>query len=135
MELEELHVLQRQALAPDDAHAVAGQGVGVRRRPEDLAEAAGREHDGLAGEDVDLTGGELVGDDATGAAVGHQQVEHVELVEEVDVLLDALLVERLQDHVPGAVGGEARPAYRRLAVLAGVAAEPTLVDLAPRASG
>ena len=40
-------------------------------------------------------------------AVVHDQVEHVELVEERHPLLDALLVERLEDHVPGAVGGVA----------------------------
>src|SRR5690606_2163658 len=34
MELEELDVLERQALAPDDPDAVACEGVGVRRRLE-----------------------------------------------------------------------------------------------------
>ena len=67
VELEELHVLQRQTLAPDDAHAVAGQRVRVGRRTEDLAEAAGRQHHRLGREDMDLAGGELVGDDAGGA--------------------------------------------------------------------
>ena len=64
VELEELHVLERQALAPDDADAVAGEGVRVRGRLVDLAEAAGREDDGLGLEDVQVAGGELVGDDA-----------------------------------------------------------------------
>ena len=48
VELEELHVLQRQALAPDDADAVAGEGVRVRGGLVDLAEAAGGEDDALA---------------------------------------------------------------------------------------
>ena len=118
VELEELHVLQRQALAPDDAHAVAGQGVRVGRGLEDLAEPAGGEHDRLGVEDVDLAGGQLVGDRRPDDAApsGQQQVEHVELVEELDALLDAVLVERLQDHVAGAVGREAAsgaPAPRR----------------------
>jgi hypothetical protein len=47
-------------------------------------------------------------------------------------VLDALLVERLQDHVAGSVGREAGPPDGRLAVVAGVAAEPPLVDLAVR---
>ncbi len=59
-----------------------------------------------------------------------RQVEHVELVEELDVVLDAVLVQRLQDHVAGAVGGVAGPAHRSLAVVAGVPAEPALVDAA-----
>ena len=134
VELEELHVLQRQPLAPDDAHAVAGEGVRVGRRLEDLAEAAGGEHDGLGLEHVDLAGGELVGDDpgrpldAVAPSRRQHQVEHVELVEELDLVLDALLVERLQDHVAGAVGGEARAADGGLAVVARVPAEAALVD-------
>jgi hypothetical protein len=64
VELEELDVLERQALAPDDADAVARQGVGVRGRLVDLAEPAGREDDGLGVEDVEIAGRELVGDDA-----------------------------------------------------------------------
>src|SRR5690606_35800792 len=63
VELEELHILQRQALAPDDADAVAREGVGVRRRLVDLAEAARGEDDRLRLEDVHLAGRELVGDD------------------------------------------------------------------------
>ena len=62
--------------------------------------------------------------------LGHRDVEGVELVEELDVVLDAVLVERLQDHVAGAVGGVTGPAHRCLAVVAGVAAEPALVDAA-----
>ena len=52
------------------------------------------------------------------------------LVEELDAVLDALLVERLQDHVAGPVGREAGPADGRLAEVARVAAEAALVDLA-----
>jgi hypothetical protein len=132
VELEELHVLEREALAPDDAHAVAGEGVGVGRGAEHLPEAAGGEDDRLGVEDVDLAGRELVGDDAgcldaAGRLLGHD-VEDVELVVELHVVLDALLVERLQDHVAGAVGREAGPAYGGLAVVAGVTAEAALVD-------
>ncbi|GMA34859.1 hypothetical protein GCM10025876_10630 [Demequina litorisediminis] len=89
---------------------------------------------------MDLAGGERVGDDASGRdlavlarslRVGVQdQVERVELVEKLDLLLDALLVQRLQDHVAGAVGGVAGATHGRLAVAAGVAAKAALVDLA-----
>ena len=47
-----------------------------------------------------------------------QQVEHVELVEEADVPLDALLVQRLEDHVARPVGRVAGAPDRRLAVVA-----------------
>ena len=116
----------------DDAHPVAGQRVRVRRRLEDLAEPARRQHDGLRLEHLDLARGELVRHHARGPAltvdVVQEQVEHVVLVVELDLVLDALLVERLEDHVPRAVGREARPPDGGLAVVAGVTAEPALVD-------
>ena len=59
-----------------------------------------------------------------------QKVEHVKFIEEVHVLLDALLVERLQNHVAGAVGGKAGAAHGAFAEVAGVAAEGALVNLA-----
>ncbi len=142
MELEELHVLERQAATVGQRHAVAGERVRVGRRLEDLARATGGEDDRLRLEDVDLAGREVVGDDAgrgdrlvvgdlaRGEVMVGDEVEDVELVEELDVLLDALLVERLEDHVPGAVRGVARAAHRGLAVVAGVPAEPALVDAA-----
>ena len=134
MELVKLHVLQRKSLAEDDAQAVAGQGVRVGGGLVHPARAAGGEHDRLGVEDVDVAGGQLVGDDAgrnrPAGSVGQRDVQRVELVEELDVVLDAVLVQRLQDHVAGAVGGVARAAHRRLAVIAGVPAEPALVDAA-----
>src|SRR5690606_7598108 len=124
----------RQALAPDDADAVTREGVGVRGGLVDLAEAARGEHDRLALEDVQLTGRQLVGDDAGGLLhtvdLGHHEVERVELVEEVHAELDAVLEERLKDHVAGAVGRVAGATDRRLAVVARVTAEPALVDAA-----
>ena len=88
----------------------------------------------FAREDVNVAGGQLVGDDTcrhrAARRVGQADVERVELVEELDVVLDAVLVQGLQDHVAGAVGRVAGPAHRRLAVVAGVPAEPALVDAA-----
>ncbi len=134
VELVKLHVLQRKSLAEDDPDAVAGQGVRVGGRLVHPARPAGRDHDGLGVEDVDLAGGQLVGDHPgghrTARGLGEHQVQRVELVEELDVVLDAVLVQRLQDHVAGAVGGVAGSAYRGLAVVAGVPAEAALVDAA-----
>ena len=90
---------------------------------------------------VELAVGDPVGNDARGpaarpelAALG-QEVDDVVLVVELDPVLDALLVERLEDHVAGPVDGVARPPDRSLAVVPGVATEATLVDLAVRRSG
>ena len=66
MELVKLHVLQRKSLAEDDADAVAGEGVRIRRGLVHPARPAGGDHDRLGVKDVDVAGGELVGDDAGG---------------------------------------------------------------------
>ena len=132
MELDEFHVFQRQAVAEGDGHAVTGQRVRVRGGLEDLAATARGEDDRLRLEHVDFAGGQIVGHDAgrPGLAVdlGHDQVEHVVLVEELDVVLDAVLVQRLENHVARAVRRVARTANGRLAVVARVSAEATLVD-------
>jgi hypothetical protein len=84
----------------------------------------------LGVEDVQVAGGDLVGDHADTAAVGDDQVDHLELVEELDAVLDAVLVERLQDHVARAVGRVAGAADRALPEVVRVAAEGALGDLA-----
>ncbi len=130
VELEHLHVFERDAAPPGDRRAVAGQRQRVRGHREDAPEAAAGEDDRLGVEGVDLAGADRDRDDAADLTVVDQQIEHLEFVEEVDVVLDALLVERLQDHVAGAVGGVARAHYRTLAVVARVPAEAALGDLA-----
>ena len=66
----------------------------------------------LAWKGVELPGGDLDGDDPSTLAVDHDQVEHVELVEERHALLDALLIEGLKDHVAGPVGRVTGPHHR-----------------------
>ena len=128
MELEELHVLERQAVAPDDRGAVTGQGVRVGGDFVHLAEAAAGEDDRFGLEQVQLARCQFVRNNAGDPTFVHHHVEYVELVVELDLVLYALLEERLQDHVAGAVGGVARAAYRSLAVARGVTAESALVD-------
>ena len=71
-------------------------------------------------------------DAAAGAVLVHDEVEGEIFDEELGVVLQALLVERVDDRVAGAVGGGAGPLrHAAFAVLDGVAAERTLVDLAP----
>lgn len=136
VELEELHVLQRQTATVDRRLSVTRQRVRVRRHLEELAGAAGRVDHGLRLEDVDLTGRQLVRDDTGGVLdpvdLDDQLVQDVELVEELHALLHAVLVQRLEDHVAGAVGRVAGPADRGLAVVAAVTAEAALVDGAVR---
>jgi len=132
VELEELHVFEGDAAAGEDRQPVAGAGVGVGRDPIHAAESARGHEDRLGPEKVDLPRGQVDGDDAGGGPAVEDDVEHMELVEKGDLVLDALLVERLEDHVAGPVAGIARTADRRLAEVPRVAAEAPLVDPAVR---
>ena len=85
------------------ATPVAGQGVGVRGHLVDHPEAAGGEQDGRSEERGELPGRQLDGEHPAHPpprTVGHEQVEDLVLVEEGDVVTDALLVQGLEDGVP-----------------------------------
>ena len=131
MELDELHVLQRQAGAEHHGIAVAGAGVRAGRRVIAAPVAARGEHDGLRAVAVDRAVIHVERDDAAAHAVFHDQVEREIFDEEVGVILQALLVERVEHGVAGAVGGGAG-ALRggAFAHVLGHAAERALVDLA-----
>jgi hypothetical protein len=50
------------------------------------------------------------------------------LVEEIHFIFDALLIQRLQNHVTGAVSGMTGAPHRFLAKIAGVTAKTPLAD-------
>jgi hypothetical protein len=133
MELIELHIHQRHAAAKGDRESVPGAGHRIRRHTEDAAEPAGGPEHALGMDRMNLTGAQLQSNDAARAAVvADQEIEHVELVEKIHFMLDPLLIERLQDHVPGAVGGVASALDRALAEVPGVPSEPALIHEAVR---
>ena len=129
MELVELHVLQRNSTAIGDGDAVARQRVGVGCDVPDATKSAGGE-DGRLG----MEGVKLAAVDVERGHAGHlprvvdEQIDHLILIEEHDVVLDALLIHGLQDHVARAVGGVTGPAHRLLGRVVGVAAERALRD-------
>ena len=132
MELDEFHVLQRQAGAQGHAAAVAGAGVGRGAGEIGPAIAAGGQHHGLGREPVHRAVVELPGGDAPADAVVHDQVEGEIFDEELDRLAQRLAVHGVQHGVAGAVGRGAGALDRGLAVVTGHAAERPLIDLAFR---
>ena len=131
VELDELHVLERKARA--EHHCVAITGAGMRRgRAEiDPPIAAGRKHDRLSAEPVDRAVVESQRNHAATDAVLHDQVDREIFDEEVGVVLQALLVERVKHCVAGAVRGRASALGRRaFAHVLGHSAERALVDFA-----
>ncbi len=83
----------------------------------------------MSAEAVDGAVREIPGDDAAaGAFLVHDQIEREVLDEELGLVLEALLVERVQDGVPGAIGGSTGALCASLAEMGRHAAERTLVD-------
>jgi hypothetical protein len=130
MKLHELEVLQRQTGAQRHGAAVTGAGVGRGRRLVDAAVTAGRQHRTMGAEAMDRAVVEVPGHNAAAHALVHDQVEREVLDEELGVVTQRLLVERVQDGVAGTVGRRAGALGDALAVLGGHAAERALVDLA-----
>ena len=131
MELDELHVLDRQTGAQRHAVAVARTGVGARAGEIDAPVAARGQDGGMGAEAVDGAVAQVPRDRAAArAVVVHQQVGREILDEELSVMLQRLLVERVQDGVAGAVGRRAGALGGAFAVMGGHAAEGALVDLA-----
>ncbi len=129
VELDELHVLERQTCAQH--HGVAVAGAGVRRGAGEICPpiTPRREHDHVRAEAVQRAVLEVPCHDAAALAlVVHEKVEREILDEELGVVLEALLVERVDDGVAGAVGGGAGALRHGAAFVHGVAAERTLID-------
>src|SRR5690606_932092 len=105
VQLEELHVHGRDAAPVGNADAVSCAGKGVGRDLEDAAGASRGDDHRLGLDDVQLARLQLIGDDpAALAVIGEEKIDEVVFVEEIHLVLDAVLVKGLQDHVAGTVG-------------------------------
>src|SRR5208337_4550474 len=131
VELNELHVLQRQPRAQNHGVAVAGAGVGGGRREIGAAVAAGREDRRLGAEAVDRAVIHLEANDASHRSLRiADEVDGEKFDEELAARPQRLPVERMQNRVAGAVGGGAGALRDALAELGRHAAERALIDLA-----
>ena len=130
MELHELHVLHRQTGA--QRHAAAVTRAGVRRGAGEIRAAitAGGEDHGVRAIAMQPARGQVERHDAAAGAVLHDEVEREIFDEEFGVVLDRLLIQRVQHRVAGAIRGRAGAMRRALAVVRGHAAERALVDAA-----
>jgi hypothetical protein len=130
VKLKKLHVLKGNPCACQNRGPVTGIGVGVGGDLEHPPESAGGKQHRLGLEDVKLTGLELKHHDAPNGRAVKEHVHNLVLIKKLDIAFDALLVERLQNHVTGTVGGVARAVYRPLAKMVRMPAKPSLGDLA-----
>jgi hypothetical protein len=132
VELDEFHVLQRETGA--QYHRVAVASAGVRRGAGlvDPAAAAGRNDGHIGAEPVDRAILETPGEEtAARAVIVHQQVDGEILDKEARLVLEALLVESVQDRVAGAVrGGAGTVGHIALGIFGRVPAKAALIDRA-----
>ena len=130
VELDELHVLQRQA--GTQGHAAAVAGAGVRRGAGEIraAVAARREDHEVGAKAMQRALGEVERHHSAALVTFHDEVDGEVFDEELGFVLQGLLVERVQHRVAGTIGGGAGALRDALAVLGGHAAEGPLVDAA-----
>src|ERR1700730_6865272 len=109
MELDELHVLQGKPCAQH--HGVAVAGAGVRRGAGEIspAVAAGCENNELRTKAVNCPVVEFQADNATAAAVFHDEIDCEELNEEFRSKAQRLTIERVQHCMAGAVSRRTSP--------------------------
>jgi hypothetical protein len=67
---------------------------------------------------------------ASGLAIDHDEIKHLIFIKEIDLVLQALLVQGLQDHVSRAVGGVCRAADGFARFVVGMPAKRTLGNFA-----
>ena len=130
VELDELDVGERRAGAPGEREAVAGGLDRIRRPREDLADAAGRQHDRAGAVQHDGPSG-VAREDAGHAAAVHHELERQGALEDAQAAAVAQpLAERADDLGAGGIAGvqDARARVRGLArevePAGGVAVEP-----------
>ena len=136
MELHELHVLQGQAPSQHHRASVAGAGVGRSAGEVSAAVSAGREHRHVGAEAVQGAVFQAPREhSAAGSVVVEEQVDGEVLQEKLGVVLQALLVERVQDGVAGPVGSGTGALGNAFAEAGGHAAERALVNPAVLGTG
>ena len=135
VELYKLHILQRQAGAEDHAATIAS--AGVRRRRGEIAAAitTGCQHYGLRAETMDRAIIEAHCGHADAfpisALARHNQVKREIFDEEVRIILQALLIQRVKHGVAGTVSRSASTLHRRAFThILHVAAKRALVNRA-----
>src|SRR5260370_10493458 len=132
VELDEFHILQWQPGAQHHGVAVTGAGVSRGAGFVDPAAAASGDDGHIGAEPMNRPVLEAPGEQAAARTVlVHQEVDGEILDKEARLVLEALLVERVQDCVAGAIRGGAGPiSHVALGILRRVPAKAALVDLA-----
>ena len=131
MELEELHVFQRNPCACRHPETVAGIDVGIGTRREYPPRAARCEQRGACLQNHHFAGFDFHRHHAQHVAIlVANQIQRHPLDEEIRICTHVLLIQRVQQGMSGAVSRGAGARHRILAVILHVSAERTLVYLA-----
>jgi hypothetical protein len=129
MKLREFHILKRQPGAQRHGVAVAGADMGGGAGEIDPAIFAGRQDRAMGAKAMQRVVFHVPGQHAaTNAVLVHQKVEREVFDEELGVVTQALLVERMQDGVASAVGRGTGTLRHLLAVTDGLPTKGALID-------
>src|SRR5690348_11727626 len=130
MELVHLHILQRNAAPIGNCHTIAHAGECVARHAPGSSIAARGKQYRLSMEGMNFAAANLHRYNAARLSIIDEQVEHQKLIEEAHLILNGVLIHRLQNHMSGTVSSIAGAAYRTLAIIACMPAKAPLIDLA-----
>src|SRR5207302_2304164 len=97
VELDEFHILQRQARAQNHRVAVTGASVGRGAGLKDPAASAGRDHRHVGAKPVDRAVLEAPGEETADDTVLDQEVDGEIFDEEARLVLETLLIKRVQN--------------------------------------
>ena len=128
MELDELHVLQRQSRAQHHGVAIPGARMSGSAGEVRTAVAARGENAHVRAEAMQLAFRQIERDDTATGAVLHDEVDHEVFDEEGRTVADRLLIQRMQHRMPGAIRRGAGALRDALAKVRRHATEGTLVD-------
>ena len=84
------------------------------------------EDDSFGMDRMQFARGEFNGDNARSFPVDHDEIKHLIFIKEVDLVLNALLIQRLQDHVTRAVCGVRGSSHGFASFIVGVPAKRSL---------
>src|SRR5689334_8111482 len=99
MELEELHILKRNTFAQQHRSAIASVRISIGGHFEDAAVSARGKDNRLRVEGMQLACGKFNRYNTRGFAIDHDEIKGLIFIEERDLVLDALLIQRLQNHM------------------------------------
>ena len=135
MELEEFHIFRGDTTPQGHRNPITGICISVGGNLPNPPMTTGGDDHRFGVKYMQFAGQQLSGNNSCRPATHDNQVDHLKFIKEIDIILDALLVEGLQDHMPRAICCIASPANRLPSLIIRVTTKWTLSNQAFRCAG